>query len=132
MSAKKKVSRSNSTRSRHKKPRLLEFRLVQLRIDVVVVEHVLLAEELERQGDQEDQVGRIAAVDCIEPVLEIDAPGESGFVEERARIFAQIAAGGIPFGWKRMPIDVHSLDDFVVRLVSFAFRANDRNFWRRR
>ena len=35
-------------------PAAVEFRFVELRIDIVVVEDVLLSEQLERQGDQEN------------------------------------------------------------------------------
>src|SRR5690606_27854281 len=45
---------------------LIELRLVELRIDVVVIENELLPEQLERQGDQKDQIRRIARMNDVE------------------------------------------------------------------
>ena len=50
-----------------------EFRLVQLRVGVVVVEDELLAEQAIEAADEKEQIRRIACVDHIEPAAAADS-----------------------------------------------------------
>src|SRR5207247_7256796 len=51
-----------------------ELRLIELRVDVVVVEDEFLPEELEEAADEEEEVRRIARVDRVEAAREEHAP----------------------------------------------------------
>jgi len=80
------VSRSSATISFQKKFAAAEFRLVELRVDVVVVEDEPLAEQLEEAADEEEEVRRIARMDHVEAAREKHAPGEHERPEERRAV----------------------------------------------
>ena len=70
MSAVLNVMRSSATQQLAAEAALAELRLVELGVDVVVVEHELLAEQLVEAADEEDRVRRIAGMDDVEAATE--------------------------------------------------------------
>ena len=109
------VSRSTSTISRQSSPAPAELGLVELRADVVVVEEVAHAERPERPGDEEDQVGRVAAVQDVDPALAPHPQRQPELVPERGAVLAQVAERPVALGGQRMAVDVHAFEQLVVR-----------------
>ena len=103
----------------------IEFRFVQLRIDVVMIKDVFLPYKLEGQGDKKDQIGRVAAVNRVESMFAEHAPGEPVFREQGACVFAQITDRRVAFHGERVSIDVDALEDFIVGFVTLALRADN-------
>src|SRR6185369_9140956 len=64
-----------------------KLRFVQLRVDVMVVEDELLAEDLEERTDQKKQVGRIAGVDDVEASSQQNLPRQEECREQRNAVF---------------------------------------------
>jgi len=102
------------------RPLIPEFRDVQFRIRVVMIEDVFDAQEFKRQRDQENVVGRIAALNDMESAPQKDPPGVQEFPEQGATVLAKVAEGAIAFLEYRMPVNVNSLDEFVPSVISAA------------
>ena len=73
-----------------KKPAAIEFRFVQFRIDVVVIEDIFLPQKLKWQRDEKDQIGRIAAVNSVETVPVEYVASEPQFMKQGARVLVDI------------------------------------------
>src|SRR5208337_2083862 len=107
----------------------LEFCLVELGVDVVMIEHEFFPEqEFEKSTDDEDQIGRIAGMDDVEPVGEENAPRQQRFPEERRGIFEQISEASAGIEWKRMAIDADAVDHLEARHGARALRADHRDY----
>ncbi len=91
----------------------------------MVIKDVFLPYKLERQGDEKDQIGRIAAVNRVESLFAEHAPGEPEFVEQGACVFANITDRRFSFHGKRVSIDVDAFEDFVVGFVALALRTDN-------
>jgi len=55
-----------------------------------MIEDVRNTEEPELPRDQEDQIRRVAAVNCVEAVTEENLPGKDGFPKQRDAVFEQV------------------------------------------
>ncbi len=106
---------------------LVEFRLVKFGADVVVVEQIAHSEEPHHPGDQEDQVGRIAAMQDVDAAFPLHPQRQPELVPQRRAVFAQIAAGGIALGRQVVAIDMHPVQELVFRLEAVALGRDDRD-----
>ena len=106
---------------------MLVLRKVELRTGVVMVEDVFDAEELEWESDEENIVGRIAALKDVEAAAEENPPREQELPKERPAELPYVAKCAVPFLDHGMPIDVNAFETLISALVAFAFGAEDRN-----
>lgn len=92
----------------------------------MVIEDVFYAKQLERQRHQENEVGRIAALNDINALFEVDFPCQHGFPEQRRAVFEQKSERPARFERQGMAMDFHAINDFVALLKPFALRADRR------
>jgi hypothetical protein len=92
-----------------------------------MIEDVLHSQELERQGHQEDIVGRIATLNDLKSVSQVDPPTVEELPKQRASEFAQIPQSAVPFFGHRVPVDLDALENFVPFSVAFAPGTQHRN-----
>ncbi len=105
-----------------------ELGFVQFRIDVMMVEQEFLAhEQLEKSGDQEEQVGRIAGMDNIEAVRELHLPGQARGVEQGEPVLQQVADGPLCLDRQVVAVDVDAVERLIGFFISLAGRADDRH-----
>src|SRR6185436_16922151 len=104
-----------------------ELGLVQLGVGVVVVEHELLAEQLEEVADEEEQVRGIARVDHVEAPAEQHTPAQQEGPEQGSAVFDRIAQRALGFRRQLIAPDVDAVDLLVLLLVALAGRADDRH-----
>ena len=106
-----KVSRSQIRITHHSGPALAELGLVKLGADVVMVEQIAHPGQPVAPGQEEDQVGRVAAVDHVEAGAAADGAGEAEPGAERGAVFARIGErAGMRLGRHRMAPDADPLD----------------------
>ena len=106
---------------------LAELGLVELGVDVVMIEDVALAEELERPGDEEDQIGRVAALDRVESAR---CERSSRPAASRGTAPRHIPAGSPTRPWRRAAADggrYAPRRSLVARLVALAGGADHRD-----
>ncbi len=72
-----------------------ELGFVELGVDVVVIEHELLAEQFVETADQENGVRRIAGMDDVEAATEEDLQRQPEFHEQRHAVFECVAQRAI-------------------------------------
>ena len=106
-----------------KRPARAEARAEQLGHQVVVVEHEARAAQLQRQRDEEQQVGRVAGLHDVERPLAVEPPGEPQRVPERRAVLAQVAGGPARRGLQRVAVDLDALDQGVGLGVALRCRA---------
>ena len=104
-----------------------ELRLIELRIEIVMIEHELLAEQLEEAADQEKQVRRIAGMDDVESTGEEHPPGEQEGRDERNRVLHCIPGCARSLDRQVVAVDVDAVDRLELALVTAPRRADDRN-----
>ncbi len=110
-----------------KEPALVELGFVKLRIDVVVIEDVTHAQKFERQRDKEDQIGRVAALDHVDPALEMDLPRQHRLPEQCRAIFSQKPDRALRLQRQRVAVDVDAFDHFEAGFIPLAGGADDRH-----
>ena len=95
--------------------------------DIVLIEDELLAHELERRGDQKDEIGRIAGLDDRKAALPVNLDQEPEFMEERRRVFAEVSKRPAPLRRQRVPIDRDVVDDLEPLRIGRVRRADHRD-----
>ena len=75
-----------------------------------MVEDELSTHKLERQGDEEDQIRRIAGVDRVEPSGQKDLPCQHGFPEQGGEVLDDVAQEGIALLRHRMTKNIDPID----------------------
>ena len=109
-------------------PALLELGLEELGADVVVIEHVAHAPEPVPQGQKENQVGRVAALDHVEPARLPDLAGQAEPVPDRMPVFARIGhRPRMRLGRFGVAVDVDAVDFLVGRGPAAAHGRDHRN-----
>jgi hypothetical protein len=93
----------------------------------VVVEHELLAEQLEQVADEEKEIRRVARVDDVEAFGKKDFQAEEQGRGQRREVFDGIAERAFGFGRQRIAPDVDAVDRLVFLLVALAGGADDRH-----
>src|SRR6185437_9912290 len=105
-----------------------EFRLVELRVDVVMVEEEALAgNHLVERADEEDVIGRIARVDGIEAVAPQDLEREHELPEERGGVLQHVPPGAPRLERQGMAVDVNAVQALVSRRVLASRRTDHRH-----
>ena len=115
--------------ARSRSPPRREARTEELRPEVVVVEHEARSSQLQRQRDQEQQVGGIARLHHVERPLAIELDRQPQRVPERGPVFAQVARRAAGGGLERVAVDLHALDARVgLGIAPGSAGADDRDF----
>src|SRR5699024_10963982 len=96
---------------------LLELGLEKLGADIVMVEDVAHAERAERQRDEKDQVGRVAAMDHVDAAPAQHAKGKAKLVEKRDRVFEEIFGGAGGF-LQLVAVNLDPVDDLEARVMA--------------
>src|SRR5688572_10140218 len=104
-----------------------ELGLVELRVGVVVVEHELLAEQLEQVADEEKEIRRVAGVDDVEAFAKKNFQAEEQGPGQRREVFDRIAERAFGFGRQRVAPDVDAVDRLVLLFVALTGGADDRH-----
>jgi predicted ATPase with chaperone activity len=104
-----------------------ELRLVELRVDVVVVEDEFLAQELEETADEEEEVRRVARMDHVEAAREEDAPRQEERVEERGGVLDRVAQRALGLHREVVAVDRDAVDLLETALEPLARGADDRD-----
>src|ERR1035437_73838 len=89
----------------------------------MMIEDVLDPEDFEEQGNQENIVRGIAALNHVKPSPQIDPPGEKELPKQGATELPYIALGAVPFLGHGVTIDTDPIETLVSFLVTFAFWA---------
>src|SRR5690348_3024261 len=92
-----------------------------------MIKNETLAEQLERQRDEKDQIRRVAGVDGREPMPKQDLPCQAGLVPERRAIFEEELRCTFGFDRQVMPVDVNALQRLFTLFRPYADRAYDGN-----
>jgi hypothetical protein len=103
-----------------KKSLLTVLRLIELRAGIVLVENVFHSQEFERQGNQENSVGGVAALQDMNPAPQVNPPRVEKLPKQRAAVLAQIPVEAVSFFGHRVPVDMNSFDHLVPFLEAFA------------
>src|SRR5439155_22206345 len=93
-----------------KEPAAAIFRYIELGAQIMMVEDIFLAEELVGCGGEENEIGRIAALDHIEAAGEGDLQQEARFMKECAGIFEDEAHFAARFDRQGMAVDRYAVD----------------------
>jgi hypothetical protein len=96
--------------------------------DIVLVKDVLLPKELEWQGNQENIVRRIAALNNVETSCQEDSPCEQILPKKGICIFKQIAKRPPCLDGRGMAKNADALEPFESNSVRPANRTDDGNF----
>ena len=97
-----------------------ELGFVELGIDVVVIEHELLAEQLVETADEENRVRRIAGVDDVEAAAEQDLQRQPELHDQRHAVLERITQRAVGLARQRMPVNVDAVDALEALLVARA------------
>ena len=79
-----------------------------------MIEDKFNPEKLEWKGDKKNVVRRVATLNYVESVSEIDPPRVEEFPKQRATVFVQIPQVTIPLGRHVVPVNVNPLDHFMT------------------
>src|ERR1700689_1188731 len=93
-----------------------------------MIEDVFDPEQFERQGDNKDVVRRIAALNDMKSVLQIDPPRVKELPKQRGGVFAPVTEQVITILRMGVPVDMNPLDDFMPSLIALAPRTQDGHF----
>jgi|SRR5580704_14659162 hypothetical protein len=93
-----------------------------------MVEDIFDPKQLERQGDEKNVIGGIAALNHAKPSTQENPEGIYKFPQQRAPVFEQISWKAISFLGGGVAVYVNPLNDFVAPLAVFAARAQNGNF----
>src|SRR5579859_614359 len=104
------------------------FRNVQFWIYIVVVKNVLHSKEFERQCDQKNIIGRIATLNDIKSMPQIDPQRIPKLPEQRATVLPQIPHRSASLRWRGMSIDADSVNNFVSCGARFSSGTQNRHF----
>ena len=91
-----------------------------------MIEQEFLTEQPEEPADQEEQVGRIAGVNDVEPAREEHPAGEHECPGERDCVLHRVAGRPRCFHGQGVAEDVDSVDRFEFPLVAAPGRTDDR------
>src|SRR5437879_10720396 len=94
-----------------------ELRLVELGVKIMVIEDELLAEQLKKSADEEEQVGRIAGVNDVETAREEHPPGEHKGPGERDRVFHGVACRARRLDQQAVAVNVDPVDRLELALA---------------
>ena len=125
MSAVRNVMRSSASSSLLAEAALAELGFVEFGIDVVVIEHELLAEQLVEAADEENRVRRIAGVDDVEAAPEQHLQRQPELHDQRHAVFERVAQRAVGLARQRMPMDVDAVDRLETLLVPGRLGADD-------
>lgn len=103
-----------------------EFRLEDFGGQIVLIEDVALAKQLEHCADHKDRIGRIAALYDVEPASSANPASEHDLPEKRIRVLDQISDRPFGFDRKRVTIDRDPFEHFVSQRIAPSSRADDR------
>src|SRR5271157_1645207 len=93
----------------------------------MVIEDVLDPQQFERQSNQENIVGRIAALNDMKAAPQEDPASVEELPKERPAVFPEITQGSASF-FHRVPVDPNPIDNFVLLLVPFPSRTQYGHF----
>src|SRR6266851_3401859 len=85
-----------------------------------MIENVLNPEEFERQGNHENVVRGIAALNDMKSTSPIDSPCVEKLPKKSAAVFVEVPQGTIAFSWHRMAVDMNSINNFMSLRVALA------------
>ncbi len=85
------------------------------------------AEQAEGPGDEEDQVGRVAALDRVEAAQAADFQRKAEFVEEGGGVLDGEAFCPLGFQRQGVAVDVDAVEEDVGLFIPLAGRADDRH-----
>src|ERR1035438_10270152 len=85
----------------------------------MMIEYVLDPQQFERQGDQENIVGRITGLNDMKAAPQKDPPSVEKLPKERPAVFPEMTQGSASFFRHRVPVDPNHIDNFVRLLVPF-------------
>ena len=92
------------------------FREVEFGHGIVVIEDVLHPKQLKGQCDQKNVVRRIAALNHMKSVPQIDPPCVAELAKQSAPIFPKVSQRAVAFFRHGMPVDADTADHFVSQL----------------
>src|SRR6516162_6924920 len=84
----------------------------------MMIENILDPKESERQGNQENTIRRIAALNDLKSAPQKDPPRVPKFPKQSTPVFEQIPKGGTSFCGHWMSVDVDPVNNFVPSLVT--------------
>ena len=83
----------------------------------MVIKNVFNAEQFEWQGNEENIVRRIAALNDMESVSQINPPRVEELPKKRAAVFPYITESAVSLFRHRVPINVNTINESRVLLV---------------
>ena len=104
-----------------------EFDAEQFRRDIVLIEDEPLAHELERQGGEKDEVGRIAGLDDGKAAFAVNLDQEPELMKQRSRIFDEVGKHAARLERQRVPVDRDAVDDLEFLRKVGGGRADHRH-----
>ena len=93
----------------------------------MVIEDELLAEQLKKSADEEEQVGRIAGVNDVETAREEHPPGEHKGPGERDRVFHGVACRARRLDQQAVAVNVDPVDRLELALAAAPGGADDQH-----
>src|SRR4029077_19106462 len=108
-------------------PAPAELRFTELGVEIVVVEHELLSEQLEEPADEKEQVRRIAGVNHVEPASEENPEGKRKGAGDSDAVLQRVACRTRRFERQAVAIDVDVVDRLEPLFAPLPGRADDRD-----
>src|SRR5260370_9103538 len=85
-----------------------------------MIENVFHSQESERQGNHENRVGGITALNDMNSAPQVDPPGVEKLPKQRPEVFTQVPVEIISFFGHGVPLDVNSFDTILPLFVALA------------
>src|SRR6516164_586036 len=89
----------------------------------MMIKDVSDSQQFERQGNQEDQIRRIAALNHMESAPQKDPPRIPKLPKQRTAVFPEVPNMAVPFFRHRVPVDVNPLNNLMPSIIVLAARA---------
>jgi hypothetical protein len=93
-----------------------------------MIEYVLHANEFERESDQENVVGRIAALNDVKTASQKDPPREKELPKQRTTELPHVTQRAVPLLGRGVAVNMDPLKTLVTFFVAFALWAQNRYF----